>query len=135
MLPKNFTIKKPNILNISICVNEKSASSYYLHDVLNKKKYDFSKYLLFYGKLSFDVLFDVCKLPSGPNIPVSSFFTPSPIHIGSLTSATVLTKTTLIDARIGQGKYRNELMRLYGKKCMVTKINNTDFLIASHIKP
>lgn len=41
-------------------------------------------------------------------------------------------KTT---ARIGQGEYRMSLRKLWGDSCSVTGCSNTDFLIASHIKP
>ena len=44
------------------------------------------------------------------------------------------TKKQLIDARLGQGDFRNAVIRLE-KKCRVTGLANADFLIASHIKP
>jgi len=44
------------------------------------------------------------------------------------------TKTLLIEARIGQGKYREELIRIWGK-CSVTGCPRINILIASHIKP
>lgn len=43
-------------------------------------------------------------------------------------------KELLIFARIGQGKYRKDLIELW-EKCSVSKCNMTDLLIASHIKP
>ena len=39
-----------------------------------------------------------------------------------------------IEIRVGQGKYRTELIKLW-VKCSVTKYSRTDFLVASHIKP
>ena len=39
-----------------------------------------------------------------------------------------------IEIRVGQGKYRKELIKLWAK-CSVTKYSRTDFLVASHIKP
>lgn len=45
------------------------------------------------------------------------------------------TKKRLIDARLGQGKYREELLNLYGKKCLLSGIDNGNVLIASHIMP
>lgn len=39
-----------------------------------------------------------------------------------------------IEARIGQGKYRKELINIWGK-CSLTKYSKVDFLVASHIKP
>ena len=44
------------------------------------------------------------------------------------------TRKTLIDARIGQGKFRQGLID-YWKCCAVTKINLIEVLKASHIKP
>jgi len=43
-------------------------------------------------------------------------------------------KSTLISARIGQGKYRSELID-YWECCALTGFSNVRFLIASHIKP
>lgn len=38
-------------------------------------------------------------------------------------------------ARVGQGKYRKDLIKKYKGKCSFTDLENTDLLIASHIKP
>lgn len=38
-------------------------------------------------------------------------------------------------ARIGQGSFRRDLLKLWGDCCSVTGCSNKDFLIASHIKP
>lgn len=43
-------------------------------------------------------------------------------------------KKILIDARLGQGKFR-KLVAALEKKCRVSGISNTTFLTASHIKP
>lgn len=43
-------------------------------------------------------------------------------------------KETLINARLGQGKFRYELIAIE-KHCRVTKLDITSLLIASHIKP
>ena len=43
-------------------------------------------------------------------------------------------KELLISARIGQHKYRKDLIKLW-KKCSVSKCEMTDILVASHIKP
>ena len=42
-------------------------------------------------------------------------------------------KQALIDARIGQGRFRRDVIRLH-KMCPVTGVDNPDLLIASHIK-
>ncbi len=45
------------------------------------------------------------------------------------------TKTkTEIETRLGQGKYRKDLIAIW-RKCAVTKFDRVDLLIASHIKP
>lgn len=47
-----------------------------------------------------------------------------------------LSKTTrkaIVDARIGQGKYRSDLLLKWGKRCSLTGLSNTDLLVASHI--
>ncbi len=43
-------------------------------------------------------------------------------------------KELLINARMGQGKFRQDVIRIE-KKCRVTGLCNADLLIASHIKP
>ncbi len=49
-------------------------------------------------------------------------------------SITITEKTTYINARIGQGKYRNKLVG-YWSRCALTGFNDVRFLVASHIKP
>ena len=44
-------------------------------------------------------------------------------------------KQVIIKARIGQGKYRDNLMKKYNHHCVVTGIDTTKLLVASHIKP
>ena len=44
-------------------------------------------------------------------------------------------KKTLIKYRIGQGKFRRELRRIYNDACVISGINFGPLLIASHIKP
>lgn len=49
-----------------------------------------------------------------------------------------LTKTekeTLIKARKGQGLFREKLKEKYNNRCIITDINISQVLIASHIKP
>lgn len=50
------------------------------------------------------------------------------------TTVTNTQKSSLIQTRIGQGKFREYLVRLWGG-CAVTGYQNTSLLIASHIKP
>ena len=38
-------------------------------------------------------------------------------------------------ARVGQGKFRQDLLEFWGNTCSVTKVDNPNFLRASHIKP
>ena len=44
-------------------------------------------------------------------------------------------KKTIIMARVGQGRYRDNLMKKYNYQCVVTGIDTSKLLIASHIKP
>jgi len=46
----------------------------------------------------------------------------------------VTEKTTYISARVGQGKYRNNLIG-YWERCALTGFSDIRFLVASHIKP
>jgi hypothetical protein len=45
------------------------------------------------------------------------------------------TRRALINARIGQGDYRRELMELWSGRCAVTGCSVAEVLIASHAKP
>jgi len=45
------------------------------------------------------------------------------------------TKKSLLDARIGQGKFRLKLLTYWENSCSVTKVGNKQLLRASHIKP
>jgi HNH endonuclease len=47
---------------------------------------------------------------------------------------TVLQKERIILSRVGQGKYRKDLIKLW-KGCSITKFEDERLLIASHIKP
>lgn len=42
-------------------------------------------------------------------------------------------KTILTKARIGQGQYRKDLLKLWENKCAVTKVGDENLLVASHI--
>lgn len=58
--------------------------------------------------------------------------------IQSITEAKELSETekkAIIKARVGQGTYRTKLLQKYEKKCVVTGIDKSKLLIASHIKP
>ena len=48
---------------------------------------------------------------------------------------TTTEKQMIIKARIGQGKYRTNLLEKYEGKCIVTGIDKPKLLVASHIKP
>lgn len=43
-------------------------------------------------------------------------------------------KATLVNTRVGQGRFREELIK-YWKGCALTRYKTTEFLVASHIKP
>ena len=45
------------------------------------------------------------------------------------------TKAALIDARIGQGKFRNQVLKLWENRCAVTQSTTLAVIRASHIKP
>ena len=42
---------------------------------------------------------------------------------------------SLVNARVGQGNYRKELLRIWNDSCSISRINNEKILIAGHIKP
>ena len=45
------------------------------------------------------------------------------------------TQTLLIQARLGQGQFRKDLLVRYKRQCAVTGVTNIEILRASHIKP
>lgn len=45
------------------------------------------------------------------------------------------TKKTLVDARIGQGKFRTDILKLWDYRCAVTGSSTEKVIRASHIKP
>lgn len=45
------------------------------------------------------------------------------------------TKEAIIQARVGQGKFRKDLIKRWSGKCVVTSFPVTSLLIASHIQP
>ena len=49
-------------------------------------------------------------------------------------ATTATDKATLVKTRLGQGKFRADLIN-YWHGCALTGYRNTDFLIASHIRP
>lgn len=58
--------------------------------------------------------------------------------VADIKAATGLSETTrqaLIDARCGQGQFRNQLMMQWNYSCAVTGCNQIEVLRASHIKP
>lgn len=56
-------------------------------------------------------------------------------QIAQSTQLTETEKEMIINARVGQGKYRKKLIEKYDGKCIVTGIDKPKLLITSHIKP
>jgi len=56
-------------------------------------------------------------------------------RIESQKSTNQTTRKALIDARLGQGKFREDLMRLWDSACAVTGCTVPEVLRASHVKP
>lgn len=51
-----------------------------------------------------------------------------------LSKEQITTRKSLVDSRIGQGKFREVLEKKW-KSCAITEVNSSKLLIASHIKP
>lgn len=45
------------------------------------------------------------------------------------------TRETVIEARVGQGRFRDDVLRTWGQRCAVTRMAIRKLLRASHIKP
>jgi putative restriction endonuclease len=45
------------------------------------------------------------------------------------------TNKRMMDVRLGQDKFRKDLLKFYDARCAVTGVSELDLLIASHIKP
>ncbi|MDE5620082.1 MAG: HNH endonuclease [Ruminococcus sp.] len=50
-------------------------------------------------------------------------------------SISITEKNSLIKSRVGQGKFREALLKKYNETCIITGINIKTLLVASHIKP
>ncbi|MER8369680.1 HNH endonuclease signature motif containing protein [Mesorhizobium sp. M1378] len=48
---------------------------------------------------------------------------------------TPTTRQAIIQARVGQGQFRKDLLDLWGRKCCATGLDILDLLVASHIHP
>ena len=60
------------------------------------------------------------------------------IEVSKIEKDIILSKTekeAIVKARIGQGLYRDKLLKKYSDGCIITHINIPEVLIASHIKP
>lgn len=60
------------------------------------------------------------------------------IEVSKIEKDITLSKTekeAIVKARIGQGLYRDKLLKKYSDGCIITHINIPEVLIASHIKP
>ncbi len=55
--------------------------------------------------------------------------------INNYESLTETERTSLVKSRIGQGVFRDNLLKKYGNTCIITGINEKRLLIASHVKP
>lgn len=51
------------------------------------------------------------------------------------TTLSATEREVIVKARIGQGLYREKLLKKYFDGCIITHVNMPDLLIASHIKP
>lgn len=49
-------------------------------------------------------------------------------------SISATTRMALVQARIGQGAYRDDLLKLWGRRCAVSGVDIPEVLIASHVK-
>ncbi|MBO5495643.1 MAG: HNH endonuclease [Eubacterium sp.] len=56
-------------------------------------------------------------------------------RISDKESLTSTERMALIKSRIGQGEFRNRLIKKYDSSCIITGIRSPKLLIASHIKP
>lgn len=81
-------------------------------------------------RLCLDQIIAPEQIMVGPSdVPMAE---PFPDYTPGLTETEV---KYLIAARLGQGDFRKELLKLHSDGCPVTGITNTELLVASHIKP
>jgi len=65
----------------------------------------------------------------------NNYFDNNKIILEEDSNLNLLEKETLINSRIGMGKYRKEIIELYNAECLLSGINFEKILIASHILP
>lgn len=58
-----------------------------------------------------------------------------PAGAPSSKSQKATTRTAVVDARLGQGRFRRDLLSQFGNRCCATELDIPDLLIASHIYP
>ena len=72
-------------------------------------------------------------------VPVKELARPDPMTEDVLTILSKkienTTKVNLVNARVGQGKFREEVLKHWGNRCSVTRSKTLDAIRASHIKP
>ena len=80
----------------------------------------------------------LCLLSHAAGTSLSILLGMTPAGPGQTSPAAPLAKTTvqqLIDARLGQGKFRADLLASFGSRCPVTGLAEPKLLRASHIRP
>ncbi|MBO7484798.1 MAG: HNH endonuclease [Spirochaetaceae bacterium] len=55
--------------------------------------------------------------------------------LGDITKITKTEREAIINARIGQGVFRDQLIKKYDGRCIVTGVDDKRILLASHIRP
>jgi hypothetical protein len=100
------------------------------------KSYDENQLLLL-GSLSEDERFKYARVVGHISIDElkNSTLATDIKNIVSTEIAHPTTLQTLVDARVGQGKFRSEVLHLWNHRCAVTGSSILDAIRASHIKP
>ncbi|RQO73965.1 hypothetical protein DBR43_00730 [Pedobacter sp. KBW06] len=80
-------------------------------------------YLFSVPQAAGDIILQKLKVPNIKNIPILS------------PKAQKTTKEALVKIRVGQAKFRDDLIKRWFGKCAITNFSGVDLLVASHIKP
>ncbi len=113
-------------------------------DLITTRKCSWDNYQVYNGILSDIKLLITEKLQSEISLLDAHSFVwmlitelaklPNPIEMNQYSALPSKEKEAIIKARIGQGRFRNEVIK-YWSNCAVTNCDQLDLLIASHIKP
>ncbi len=107
-----------------------------LHDILENPESQLQHDLA--AKLIQDALASITRLCDEEADYLDTLYDPVAIDLGTIRHDRSIDETTrqrLVEARLGQGQFRRQVLERWRRRCVVTGCTLEDILRASHIKP